>query len=144
LLAGYAEVMHDIHGISGITMNEIIRAARRELWGQLPGDHDSEDDELTTLQASRLPGISVSALGVRILRGGLPARCERRRTCLRVAKRRKQLGFVLRLAALGHHDDAGSSLVCCRRAYLDPRLCSTIAAAHGSCVVSRPSSHFTR
>jgi hypothetical protein len=77
LLAVYAEVMHDIHGISGMTMNEIIRAARREVWGPLPGDHDFEDDDLTTVQASRLTGISVSALGVRILRGGLPARKER-------------------------------------------------------------------
>jgi integrase len=77
LLAVYAEVMHDIHGISGMTMNEIIHAARREVWGPLPGDHDFEDDELTTVQASLLTGISVSALGVRILRGGLPARKER-------------------------------------------------------------------
>jgi excisionase family DNA binding protein len=73
LLGVYADVMHDIHGIAGMTMDEIIRAARREVWGPLPGDPDFEDEWLTTVEASSLTGISVNALGARIQRGHLPA-----------------------------------------------------------------------
>jgi len=73
LLGVYAEVMHDIHGVAGLTMDEIIRAARREVWGPLPGDPDFEDEWLTTVEVSVLTGINVNALGARIQRGHLPA-----------------------------------------------------------------------
>jgi hypothetical protein len=73
LLGVYADVMHDIHGIAGMTMDEIIRAARREVWGPLPGDPDFEDEWLTTVEVSQLTGIAVNALGARIQRGSLPA-----------------------------------------------------------------------
>ena len=74
LLGVYADVMHDIHGIAGMTMDEIIRAARREFWGPLPGDPGFEDEWLTTIEVSAITGIGVNALGARIQRGGLPAR----------------------------------------------------------------------
>jgi integrase len=73
LLGVYADVMHDIHGVAGLTMDEIIRAARREVWGPLPGDPDFEDEWLTTVEVSQLTGIAVNALGARIQRGSLPA-----------------------------------------------------------------------
>lgn len=74
LLGVYADVMHDIHGVAGLTMDAIIRAARREVWGPLPGDPDFEDEWLTTVEVSALTGIAVNALGARIQRGALPAR----------------------------------------------------------------------
>jgi integrase len=73
LLGVYAKVMHDINQVAGLTMDEIIRAARREVWGPLPGDPDFEDEWLTTDEASLLTGISVNALGNRIHRGAFPA-----------------------------------------------------------------------
>jgi hypothetical protein len=74
LLGVYADVMHDIHGIAGMTMDQIIRAARREVWGPLPGDPDFEDEWLTTVEVARLTGLSVKALDARMQRGSLPAR----------------------------------------------------------------------
>lgn len=73
----YAGILKDLHGVAGRTMDEIIRGARREVWGPLPGDPDFEDVELTTTEAAALTGLSIKSLNGRIARGSLPARKER-------------------------------------------------------------------
>ncbi len=72
----YAGILKDLHGVAGLTMDEIIRAARREIWGPLPGDPDFEDVELNTREAAELTGLSIKALNARIAGGSLPARKE--------------------------------------------------------------------
>jgi integrase len=67
----------DLQGVGGRPFDEIIRWARREVWGPLPGDEDFEDVELTAIEAAALTGLTVSALLARILGGRLPARKER-------------------------------------------------------------------
>lgn len=61
-----------MHGIAGMTMDEIIRSARREIWGAAPGDPGYEETEYELLEAAALTGIGVSALADRLLRGSLP------------------------------------------------------------------------
>lgn len=70
----YADIPTDLHGIAGLTMDEIIRASRREVWGSMPGDPAFEDDWLTLLEAERLTGIGHKSLANRIYRGTLPGR----------------------------------------------------------------------
>jgi hypothetical protein len=52
-------------------MDEIIRSARREQFGPMPGDPDFEDEWLTLLEAERT-GIGHKSLAGRIYRGTLP------------------------------------------------------------------------
>jgi hypothetical protein len=68
----YADIPDDMHGIAGMTMDEIIRTARREIRGPLPGDPDHQPVEYDLLQASALTGIDNKALAARIQRGSLP------------------------------------------------------------------------
>jgi hypothetical protein len=70
----YRHLPKDPHKVAGRTMNEILRAAVREVWGAMPGDPEYEEVLLTTRAASLLTGISVASLGGRISRGRLPAR----------------------------------------------------------------------
>jgi hypothetical protein len=70
----YADIPGDLHGIAGMTMDEMIRAARRQIWGALPGDLDFEDELLTLYEAERITGISHRNLCARIYRGSLPGR----------------------------------------------------------------------
>jgi hypothetical protein len=65
-----------MHGIAGMTIDEIIRTARREAWGPFPGDPDHEEVVYTLKEASALTGISHSALCARAQRGSLPTRRE--------------------------------------------------------------------
>ena len=69
----YADIPPDLLGIAGLTMDEIIRRARREVWGAAPGVPDYEEILYTTKEASQLTGVSVSALCARCQRGSLPA-----------------------------------------------------------------------
>jgi hypothetical protein len=69
----YAGIPKDLLGIAGKTMDEIIRAGRRQAWGPIPGDSDYEEILYTTVEASALTGVSVTALGSRCSRGDLPA-----------------------------------------------------------------------
>lgn len=69
----YADIPADLHGIAGLTVDQIIRRARREAWGPIPGDPDYEEILYTTTEAAKLTGISVNALCGRIKRGSLPA-----------------------------------------------------------------------
>jgi hypothetical protein len=68
----YANVPDDLHGIAGKTMDEIIRNARRDVWGPMPGDPDHERVEYDLLQTQELTGISRTALAARLQRGSLP------------------------------------------------------------------------
>jgi hypothetical protein len=70
----YADIPDDMHGIAGLTIDEIIRTARRETWGPLPGDPDYEEVLYTLAEAAELTGISHSGLCARVQRGCLPAR----------------------------------------------------------------------
>lgn len=63
-----------MHGIAGLTIDEIIRTARRETWGPLPGDPDYEEVLYTLAEAAELTGISHTNLCARIQRGRLLAR----------------------------------------------------------------------
>jgi len=69
----YADIPEDMHGIAGLTIDEIIRRAWREVWGPMPGAPDYEDKLLTTARAMELTGLAVNSLGGRIVRGTLPA-----------------------------------------------------------------------
>ena len=68
----YADIPTDMHGIAGLTMDEIIRTARREVWGPLPGDPDHEPVEHDLIAAAKLTGVDNKALAARIQRGSLP------------------------------------------------------------------------
>ncbi len=72
----YADVPDDLLGIAGLTMDEIIRRARREQWGPIPGDTDYEETTYTIAEAAELTGRSVGAIGARVSRGALPANRE--------------------------------------------------------------------
>ena len=69
----YADIPGDLLGIAGLTMDEIIRRARREAWGPIPRDPDYEEVLYTTNEASSLTGVSITALCARCQRGSLPA-----------------------------------------------------------------------
>ena len=73
----YADIPKDMHGIAGMTMDEILRNARREVWGPMPGEADHEELEYDLLEAAQLTGISITALAGRLQRGSLPG--EKRR-----------------------------------------------------------------
>jgi hypothetical protein len=68
----YADIPKDMHGIAGMTIDEIIRNARREIWGPMPGDADYQEIEYELLQAEELTGLSRTALAGRLQRGTLP------------------------------------------------------------------------
>ncbi|MBA2358737.1 MAG: helix-turn-helix domain-containing protein [Actinobacteria bacterium] len=70
----YAAIPSNLHGVAGLTIDEIIRAAWHEVWGPTPGDAGFDDVLLTTVEASALTGLAVNSLGGRIARGTLPAR----------------------------------------------------------------------
>ena len=61
-----------MHGIAGLTMDEILRRADHEVWGPMPGDPDYQEVEYDLLQAADLTGISNKALAARIQRGSIP------------------------------------------------------------------------
>lgn len=63
----------DFHGATGRTVDELVRWARREIWGAVPGDADYVETRYTTVEASELTGISVCLLGNRIRQGTLVA-----------------------------------------------------------------------
>jgi hypothetical protein len=68
----YADIPDDMHGIAGLTMDEILRQADREVWGPKPGQPNYEKNEYDLHQAAALTGISNKALCARIQRGSLP------------------------------------------------------------------------
>jgi hypothetical protein len=68
----YADIPKDFQGIGGLTMDEIIRAARRDVWGPMPGDADYDEVEYDLVRAESVTGISAKALAARIQRGSLP------------------------------------------------------------------------
>ena len=72
----YADIPPDLHGIAGLTMDEIIRAARRDVFGPMPGETDFDDEFLTMHEAAGLTGIGHKSLAARIYRGTLPGREE--------------------------------------------------------------------
>lgn len=67
----YARIPNDLHGIGGRTMDEIIRNARRHVWGPMPGDPDYEQIEYDLLEAAELTGVKHKALAARIQRGSI-------------------------------------------------------------------------
>jgi len=74
LLDTYAKVSgEDIQKAGGTTMDELIRWARREVWGAMPGDADYLEEQLSLVDAAEMTGLSVKALGARARRGTLPA-----------------------------------------------------------------------
>jgi integrase len=68
----YADIPEDMHGIAGLTIDEIFRNARREVWGPAPGDPDYEEVEYDLLDAAALTGLTNTSLAGRITRGSLP------------------------------------------------------------------------
>jgi integrase len=72
-LAVYGHVMEDDSEIAGKTIEQVVRAARRAVWGPQPGDPDFIDDELSSIEAAALTGLSVSAVNARIGSGNLRA-----------------------------------------------------------------------
>lgn len=68
----YADIPDDMHGIAGLTMDQILRSADREIWGPLPGDPDYKEIEYDLLRAAELTGITNTALAARIQRGSIP------------------------------------------------------------------------
>lgn len=68
----YASIPKNMHGIAGKTMDEIIRDARRQIWGPMPGDADYAEIEYDLIEAGELTGISRNALAARIQRGSIP------------------------------------------------------------------------
>lgn len=68
----YAAIPKDLHGIAGLTIDEILRNARRHFHGPMPGDPDYEEIEYDLLQAADLTGIHHKALAARIQRGSIP------------------------------------------------------------------------
>lgn len=70
----YGHLMDDQTDVAGRTVDEIIRLARRHVWGPQPGDPDHVPLEHTLAAASRLTGLSHNALLGRAHRGGLTVR----------------------------------------------------------------------
>ena len=76
LLDTYAKVMSsDFHDVGEETMDQVIRRARRRVWGPLPGDEDFVDEQVTLLTAAQ----RMSATGgeLTLLSKSLAARCYR-------------------------------------------------------------------
>jgi hypothetical protein len=73
----YSRIPKDLHGIGGRTMDEIMRNARRHVYGPMPGDPDYEQIEYDLLEAAELTGIKHKALAARIQRGSIP--CSKRK-----------------------------------------------------------------
>jgi hypothetical protein len=63
--------MEDQRDVAGYTVDEIIRRARREVWGPQPADPDYEAREFTLAEVARETGLSHNALLGRAHRGGL-------------------------------------------------------------------------
>lgn len=80
---GHSEqILHDVYthlvnsafrGKSGCTVEETVRAARRKIWGAVPGDADYVETLYTTDEAAELTGIAVNLLGNRCRFGTLKA-----------------------------------------------------------------------
>jgi len=68
----YNHVLKNLDGVGGLTMDQIIRNARRHVWGPLPGDLDYQEDEYDLLEAAELTGKSRNALAAQIQRGSIP------------------------------------------------------------------------
>ena len=77
LLQTYSKIIEDdVLAAGGHTIEEIAHAARRQVFGPLPGDPDYRHVELSTSEIAALTGIAVGALSARCARGSLPARRE--------------------------------------------------------------------
>jgi hypothetical protein len=72
----YGHIMEDQSGVAGHTVDEIIRLARREVWGPQPGDPSHEARVYTLAEAALETGLAHNALLGRAHRGGL--RVEKR------------------------------------------------------------------
>jgi integrase len=70
----YGHLMDDQSDVAGHTADEIIRLARRHVWGPQRGDPDHEALEYTLAEAARETGLSHNALLGRAHRGGLSVR----------------------------------------------------------------------
>jgi integrase len=70
-LGVYAHQMDDQSNVAGYTVDEIIRLARREVWGPQPGDPDYEAREYTLAEVASETGRSHNALLGRAHRDGL-------------------------------------------------------------------------
>jgi integrase len=70
----YADVLDDIQGVAGNTMDEVLTATLRDVWGPMPGDPDYVDEWLTTVEAAERTGLSVSSIGDRLRRGTIRGR----------------------------------------------------------------------
>jgi hypothetical protein len=68
----YDHVLKDLDGLAGLTMDQVIRKARRHVWGPLPGDSDYQEIEHDLLGAAQLTGVSRNALAARIQRRSIP------------------------------------------------------------------------
>lgn len=69
----YADIPNNLHGVAGLTMDQILATAWAGIWGPMPGEEGYEEVLVTTAEASELTGIAINALGGRIARGTLPA-----------------------------------------------------------------------
>ncbi len=69
LQSTYEQVMGDIHGVAGLTMDEAIRQARARVWGVVPGGET--DSSYSLQQASELTGVAPRQLWARGKRGTL-------------------------------------------------------------------------
>jgi hypothetical protein len=70
----YGHRMKDQTDVAGHTVDEIIRLARRHVWGPQPGDSDYEALEYTLAEVARATGLSHNKLLGRVHRGGLSVR----------------------------------------------------------------------
>lgn len=75
----YADIPDDMHGIAGLTMDQILQRGRRQVWGPMPGDPDYDEIEYDLLEAAAITGIDNKALAARIQRGSLPGSKRRNR-----------------------------------------------------------------
>lgn len=76
MLRTYVEIPADMHGIAGMTMDEIIWNARREIYGPMPIDPDFDDRFYTVTQAAELIGVDPKKLGASVGRRSIPATLE--------------------------------------------------------------------
>ncbi len=68
----YGRTLPDLDGVAGLTMDEIIRRAMRDVWGPMPGDPNYERIEYELTEAAALTRLTNKALAARISNGSLP------------------------------------------------------------------------